>query len=48
MTIIAYWSGTAAEFRKLSFTQWLVQACANAAIINAAKPVWRKLEVKHL
>lgn len=45
--IKAFWSGTAGEFRSLSFKEWLVQACSNAAIMNAT-PVWRKLEVKHL
>lgn len=45
--IIAYWSGTAAEFRKLSFKEWLVQSSTNVALFNAI-PKWRKLVVKHL
>lgn len=45
--ITAYWSGTAAEFRKLSFTEWLVQSCTNVAMLNAL-PKWRKLVVQHL
>lgn len=44
--ILAYWSGTAGEFRKLTFKEWAIKAQANAAIINST-PVWKKLHVKH-
>lgn len=46
--LITYWIGTAGEFQKLSFKDWLAQSFAKMAIANASKQRWQKLEVTHL